>query len=142
MAGAGRDRHRRRLVYDEEAGLLVKDLERDGLGEELGAGFGPEEDDEVALGEAEARLEGGAAVDPDPPIGDEGDPPLLEESLEPRPVHLDAEGRPKMIEVRFVVEEDFHGYRLDHYLKRKIRRLSRTRIQRIIRTQLSGEGGD
>jgi 23S rRNA pseudouridine1911/1915/1917 synthase len=38
--------------------------------------------------------------------------------------------------VRFIVEEDFHGHRLDHYLKRKIRRLSRTRLQEVIRTQL------
>lgn len=49
--------------------------------------------------------------------------------------------RPSVIEVRFVVEEDFHGLRLDLYLKRKIRRLSRTRIQEIIRTQLEGPGG-
>jgi 23S rRNA pseudouridine1911/1915/1917 synthase len=56
-------------------------------------------------------------------------------------VHLDAEGRPKIIEVRFIVEEDFHGYRLDHYLKRKIRRLSRTKIQTIIATQLVGPDG-
>ncbi|HKA89734.1 MAG TPA: RluA family pseudouridine synthase [Haliangiales bacterium] len=46
-----------------------------------------------------------------------------------------------IIEIRFLVEEDFHGLRLDHYLKRKIRRLSRTRIQQVIRTQLVGPGG-
>lgn len=56
------------------------------------------------------------------------------------PVHLDAEGRPKIIEVRFVVEEDFHGMRLDLYLKRKIPRLSRTRLQQIIRNQLALDG--
>jgi 23S rRNA pseudouridine1911/1915/1917 synthase len=38
--------------------------------------------------------------------------------------------------VLFIVEDDFHGFRADHYLKRKIRRLSRTRIQEVIRTQL------
>jgi 23S rRNA pseudouridine1911/1915/1917 synthase len=48
---------------------------------------------------------------------------------------------PAVIEVRFVVEDDFHGHRLDHYLQRKIRRLSRTRIQEVIRTQLSLERG-
>jgi hypothetical protein len=66
-------------------------------------------------------------------------PELLDdESVEPLPVvpWLDAEGRAKIIEVRFVVEEDFHGWRLDHYLKRKIRRLSRTKIQEIIASQL------
>src|SRR5262249_36772616 len=46
-----------------------------------------------------------------------------------------------IIKIRFCVEEDFHGQRLDHYLKRKIRRLSRTRIQEVIRTQLVGPGG-
>jgi 23S rRNA pseudouridine1911/1915/1917 synthase len=51
-------------------------------------------------------------------------------------------GEPEhIIEIRFCVEEDFHGQRLDHYLKRKIRRLSRTRIQEVIRTQLTGPGG-
>src|SRR5262245_43835344 len=49
--------------------------------------------------------------------------------------------RTEIIEVRFLVEEDFHGYRLDHYLKRKIRRLSRTRIQEIIRAELALERG-
>jgi 23S rRNA pseudouridine1911/1915/1917 synthase len=46
-----------------------------------------------------------------------------------------------IIEVKFLVEEDFHGFRLDVYLKRKIPRLSRTKIQEIIRTQLEGPGG-
>ena len=54
---------------------------------------------------------------------------------------LDPEGRPKIVEVRFVVEEDWSGVRLDHYLKAKIRRLSRTRIQDIIRTELTGPNG-
>lgn len=49
--------------------------------------------------------------------------------------------RPEIIEVRFTVEDDFHGFRLDHYLKRKIPRLSRTKIQEVIRTQLEGPGG-
>jgi 23S rRNA pseudouridine1911/1915/1917 synthase len=44
--------------------------------------------------------------------------------------------------VRFVVHEDFHGWRLDHYLKRKIKRLSRTKIQEVIRTQLVWPGRD
>ena len=57
------------------------------------------------------------------------------------PPHLDEHGRARIIEVRFVVEDDFHGFRLDHYLKRKIPRLSRTRIQGIIRTQLVGPEG-
>ncbi|HWM85575.1 MAG TPA: RluA family pseudouridine synthase [Kofleriaceae bacterium] len=54
---------------------------------------------------------------------------------------LDEDGRPRMVERRFVVEEAFAGHRLDHYLKRKIPRLSRTRLQEIIRTQLIGPEG-
>jgi 23S rRNA pseudouridine1911/1915/1917 synthase len=56
-------------------------------------------------------------------------------------VHLDADGRPRIVERRFVVEEAHAGLRLDHYLKRKIPRLSRTRLQEIIRTQLTRSGG-
>jgi len=49
---------------------------------------------------------------------------------------LDEEGQVRLVERRFVVEDVFAGFRLDHYLKRKIPRLSRTRLQAIIRTQL------
>ncbi len=56
-------------------------------------------------------------------------------------IHLDDEGRPRLLERRFVVEDTFAGYRLDHYLKRKIPRLSRTKLQEIIRSQLTrGDG--
>lgn len=48
---------------------------------------------------------------------------------------------PTIIEVRFTVEPESNGLRLDHYLKRRITRLSRTKIQEIIRTQLTGPGG-
>jgi len=51
---------------------------------------------------------------------------------------LDEEGQVRLVERRFVVEDCFAGFRLDHYLKRKIPRLSRTRLQEIIRTQLIG----
>lgn len=51
-------------------------------------------------------------------------------------VHLDAAGNPRMVERRFVVEEAYAGFRLDHYLKRMIPRLSRTRLQAIIRAQV------
>src|SRR5690606_29364481 len=56
-------------------------------------------------------------------------------------VHLDADGRPRIVERRFVVEEEFDGFRLDHYLKRKIPRLSRTRLQVIIRDQVESSDG-
>jgi 23S rRNA pseudouridine1911/1915/1917 synthase len=58
-----------------------------------------------------------------------------------RPVHLDEHGRPRIIERRIEVEPDFDGWRLDLYLKRCIPRLSRTRIQGIIRDWLVAPGG-
>jgi 23S rRNA pseudouridine1911/1915/1917 synthase len=51
-------------------------------------------------------------------------------------VHLDADGNPRIVERHFVVSDEHDGYRLDHYLKRMIPRLSRTRLQDIIRTQM------
>ena len=51
-------------------------------------------------------------------------------------IHLDEAGNPRMVERRFVVEEAHAGHRLDHYLKRMIPRLSRTRLQAIIRAQV------
>jgi 23S rRNA pseudouridine1911/1915/1917 synthase len=56
-------------------------------------------------------------------------------------VHLDQDGQPRMVERRFVVEDVFTGYRVDHYLKRKIPRLSRTKLQQIVKTQLRREDG-
>ena len=43
--------------------------------------------------------------------------------------------------VRFTVEKNYAGWRLDRYLQEKIRRLSRERIQRLIETRLEHEGG-
>lgn len=37
-----------------------------------------------------------------------------------------------IIEQRFVVENECHGWRLDRFLQKRIRRLSRSRIQRVI----------
>jgi 23S rRNA pseudouridine1911/1915/1917 synthase len=56
-------------------------------------------------------------------------------------VHLDATGKPRVIERRFVVDDASAGQRLDHYLKRQIPRLSRTRLQTIIRSSLERGGG-
>jgi 23S rRNA pseudouridine1911/1915/1917 synthase len=55
--------------------------------------------------------------------------------------HLDEHGRPRIIERRFVVDERFAGKRLDHFLKGMIPRLSRTRVQAIIRDGLLGPPG-
>ena len=43
-----------------------------------------------------------------------------------------APGPPLLIEQRFIVENECQGFRLDRFLQKKIRRLSRSRIQRVI----------
>jgi len=50
------------------------------------------------------------------------------------------EGEAEIYEVPFEVEANYAGWRLDRYLAEKIRRLSRTRIQRIIKEDLLFEG--
>lgn len=66
------------------------------------------------------------------------DDPVLEDG---GAVHIDSRGQPRIIERRFVVEDWHAGTRVDHYLKRKIPRLSRTKLQVIVRTQLvRGDG--
>jgi 23S rRNA pseudouridine1911/1915/1917 synthase len=55
--------------------------------------------------------------------------------------HLDVAGKPRIVERRFVVEPELAGLRLDHYLKRRIPRLSRTRIQGVIAGQLFHDSG-
>src|SRR5262245_51066283 len=42
---------------------------------------------------------------------------------------FDERGRPKVIEHRFVVEAECEGWRLDRFLMKRVRRLSRTRVQ-------------
>lgn len=54
--------------------------------------------------------------------------------------HLDEDGRPRIVERRFVVAEEEDGLRLDHYLKKKIVRLSRTKLQQIAKTQVTRNG--
>jgi len=53
--------------------------------------------------------------------------------------HLDPSGAPRIVERRFTVEPELAGLRLDHYLKRQIQRLSRTRIQAVIADSLRVE---
>jgi 23S rRNA pseudouridine1911/1915/1917 synthase len=48
--------------------------------------------------------------------------------------------RPTTIEHRFVVEGECHGWRLDRFLKKKIPRLSRARVQRVIRGDCRVDG--
>jgi 23S rRNA pseudouridine1911/1915/1917 synthase len=46
-----------------------------------------------------------------------------------------------VVRVRFTVEANYEGWRLDRYLQEKIRRLSRERVQRLIAERLEAEGG-
>ncbi len=46
----------------------------------------------------------------------------------------------RRLRVLFVVEANYAGWRLDRYLKEKIRRLSRERIQKLIETRLEWNG--
>lgn len=52
--------------------------------------------------------------------------------------HLDADGKPKIVERALLVPPELAGLRLDHFIKTQIVRLSRTKIQEVIETQLSG----
>lgn len=51
--------------------------------------------------------------------------------------HLDANGNPRIVERHLVVPSTLGGRRLDHFIKSQIPRLSRTRIQAVIETQLT-----
>jgi len=55
--------------------------------------------------------------------------------------HLDADGKPRIVERHLVVPPELAGLRLDHFVKTQITRLSRTKIQQIIATQLRRQDG-
>src|SRR5262245_20127383 len=55
--------------------------------------------------------------------------------------HLDDEGKPKIVERHLHVPPELAGLRLDHFVKTQIPRLSRTKIQGIIDTQLRRADG-
>ena len=105
---------------------------------------GPDVDDEPAEPEADDAVGGGARLgDDDAPVAAGLDLSDLGPWWAPPPgvdlgltAHLGPDGAPIIIERRFTVTEDFVGHRLDHYLKRMIPRLSRTKLQRVIAEQL------
>jgi 23S rRNA pseudouridine1911/1915/1917 synthase len=98
----------------------------------------------------------------DPPEDDDGDPEEPDDPIDDgdlRPVgsaaawrrgsidygetsHLAADGTPRIVERRLVVPPELAGLRLDHFIKTQISRLSRTKIQMIIDTQLTRIGND
>src|SRR6185436_15566129 len=55
--------------------------------------------------------------------------------------HLDADGKPRIVERHLIVPPELAGLRLDHFVKTQISRLSRTRIQAIITDQLRRADG-
>jgi len=55
--------------------------------------------------------------------------------------HLDEHGKPRIVERHLLVPPELAGLRLDHFVKTQIPRLSRTKIQQIIDTQLRREDG-
>jgi 23S rRNA pseudouridine1911/1915/1917 synthase len=55
--------------------------------------------------------------------------------------HLHPDGTPRIIERHMTVPPELAGLRLDHFVKTQIVRLSRTRIQQIIATQLRRSDG-
>ncbi|MEZ4360168.1 MAG: RluA family pseudouridine synthase [Kofleriaceae bacterium] len=112
-----------------------------------------------------ARADGGAATEArDPPAGATGDElsgedadwggsSALADWWPPRgshadgvdwgqTSHLDAAGRPRIVERRLAVPPELAGLRLDHFLKAQIPRLSRTKAQEVILTQLRRDGAD
>jgi 23S rRNA pseudouridine1911/1915/1917 synthase len=72
----------------------------------------------------------------EPAEGGDGDEVDLGETS-----HLDADGKPRIVERHLVVPQELAGMRLDHFVKTQISRLSRTRIQQIIDTQMTRAGG-
>ncbi len=56
-------------------------------------------------------------------------------------IHLDDEGQPRVIPRYMVVEEELAGVRLDQFLVKKIPRLSRNKIQKIIKDFVKRENG-
>jgi len=56
-------------------------------------------------------------------------------------IHLDADGEPRVIPRVMAVDETTAGRRLDQFIKTKIPRLSRTRIQSIIRRHVRRDSG-
>src|SRR5450432_376358 len=55
--------------------------------------------------------------------------------------HLDDEGNPRIVERHLIVPPELAGLRLDHFVKTQITRLSRTKIQTVIDTQLRRSDG-
>lgn len=56
--------------------------------------------------------------------------------------HLGPDGKPHIVERQLLVPPAMAGLRLDHFIKAQIPRLSRTKIQHVIHTQLRRDAAD
>jgi 23S rRNA pseudouridine1911/1915/1917 synthase len=91
-----------------------------------------ESDEDVETEHAgEAETDGGFALPP-------GADPTLDWGVTS---HLNPDGTPRIVERHLVVPPELAGLRLDHFVKTQIGRLSRTKIQAIIETQLRRSDG-
>lgn len=102
-------------------------------------------DHSVAVGDLPTVTGPGASPGESGPVSEDDDlgddSPLLADDPLGERSHLDEHGQPRMVARAFQVDEAFGGQRLDHYLKRMIPRLSRTKLQLIIKTQLTRHSG-
>ncbi|HEU4731964.1 MAG TPA: RluA family pseudouridine synthase [Kofleriaceae bacterium] len=97
---------------------------------------GPDALDDTAAGEPDLDPAGDLAA------GAFALPPGADPSLDwGQRSHLHADGTPRIIERHLVVPPELAGLRLDHFVKTQIPRLSRTRIQANITTQLRRADG-
>jgi 23S rRNA pseudouridine1911/1915/1917 synthase len=68
-------------------------------------------------------------------------PPGADPSIDwGRTSHLQPDGSPRLVERHLLVPPELAGLRLDHFVKTQIPRLSRTKIQDVIETQLRRAG--
>ncbi|MBA3394749.1 MAG: RluA family pseudouridine synthase [Deltaproteobacteria bacterium] len=95
-----------------------------------------DEVDGMALDERDALVSG--ELDAAEPVGPLDLPPGADPSIDwGVNAHLHPDGSPRIVERHLVVPAELAGLRLDHFVKTQITRLSRTRIQSVIETQLT-----
>jgi len=93
------------------------------------------EDDEDVEPELEVEVE--VEADAEPAIDAFTLPPGADPTLDWGVTsHLSPDGSPKIVERHLHVPPELAGLRLDHFVKTQITRLSRTKIQQVIATQL------
>ncbi|HET7504357.1 MAG TPA: RluA family pseudouridine synthase [Kofleriaceae bacterium] len=99
---------------------------------------GPDALDDAVAGEPDVDLDATGDAAPGAFALPPGADPSLDWGLR---AHLQPDGSPRIIERHLVVPPELAGLRLDHFIKTQIARLSRTRIQGIITSQLRRADG-